>query len=148
MVTNACVAAEPPPSNGGTRPPGTVETIVVANLICDSSSPYYTMGGATISEKSRIISAYKLHVNGFGRCPEFMYAGYDGWVYWQNFLTTGQKTIAEVESDIKTAGVSSADVQAVVDAACTDGAKAVYGAGVFASAKYIMGSGNRCDVTF
>lgn len=148
VTTSSCVADTSPTAPGSPGPPGTVKTIIVANLICDSSSPYYSLGGATDSQKLRIIDAYKLHVNKFGRCPEFSYAGYDGWVYWQGFLVRQEKTIADVELAIKTASVPDSDVQTVVDAACKDGANSVYGSGTFASATYIRASGNKCNVTF
>lgn len=143
IVTNSCTA-----DTGPAHPPGSVEQIVVANLICDSSSPYYSMGTGTTPQKETIIRAYRQHVNGFGRCPEFMYAGYDGWMYWQNLVTSHQKTIDEVDREIRVEGVSNADVEAVVNAACADGARSAFGVGSFVSAKYIKGTGNRCSVTF
>lgn len=147
QTSSNCVPAPTEPSGSLPGAPGTTIGIVSNDLICDASNPYFSDGGATTTQKYLIISAYKQHTNGFGRCPESNYAGFAGWSQWQSRLTVDGWSIAQVSELIKTSTVTDAEVRTVVNAACTVAANKTYGVN-YVSSTYIMGSGNGCTVLF
>ena len=124
-----------------------------SDLICGMDNVNYAKGpaGVTNRQKDQIIQAYKDIPNGMGRCPEL-----DGWLYWQSFLVgaapaTRVYTIDEVITLIYQDGVVNevtAAARAIVNAACVISADATIGAGKYATATFIDGSGNQCAITY
>lgn len=146
VTSNSCEAEAPPPSNPPIGAPGTTTAIVAADLVCDASNPRFSQGAGSIDQKLEIIQAYKDHYNGFGRCPEYTYAGYQGYFDWQALLTS--YSIDSIVAMIKASPVPDSEVQKVVNLACEAGASAVFGPGGYVKSTYIMGSGNGCQVLF
>lgn len=148
-TSNSCVAiptAPPSPPGAGPGFPGSTIKLISGDLVCDASNPVFSLGGGNITEKIRIINAYMSHPNNFGRCPEYTYAGYQGFFDWQGLLS--RFSIDQIVVMIGTTVLPDSEVQKVVDAACNAGADAAFGAGTYVSSTFIRGSGNNCMVLF